>query len=471
MAGWVTLDCDGAPHCRHENGFACFEGKFYLFGGRRVQPVDIFDPQTNTWTHGSPPPKEIHHFQPVIVGAQIWLLGTMTGIFPRETPLETVFIYEPGTDRWLEGPEFPKSRRRGASGCALHSDGWIYVVGGIVDGHHADTQAWFDRIQPETGEWQILPDAPNKRDHAPCAIVDEKLYFFGGRETGRHNGTDYNALFFATIGDVDVFDFATHTWSVHAQPLPILQAINLDLLYGLPFQTEESFRQTLAHVIDMNPDRLAIYGYAHVPWMSKRQVLIKAETLPDTQQRFELANIAHDTMRDAGFAAIGIDHFAKPTDSLYKSNKAGELRRNFQGYTDDQSETLIGFGASAISRFKGGYHQNAVATSAYQDRVSIEGFAAHKGYEMSDTDTLISAMIEELMCRFQFPMRELQTRFPEHERLIRQTSIALMSRYTDVFKINSTGLEMRPETYALVRIVAHYIDAFNSSEVAHAAAI
>lgn len=250
-----------------------------------------------------------------------------------------------------------------------------------------------------------------------------------------------------------------------------LQAINLDLLYGLPFQTEESFRQTLAHVIDMNPDRLAIYGYAHVPWMSKRQVLIKAETLPDTQQRFELANIAHDTMRDAGFAAIGIDHFAKPTDSLYKSNKAGELRRNFQGYTDDQSETLIGFGASAISRFKGGYQQNAVATSAYQDRVSIEGFAAHKGYEMSDTDTLISAMIEELMCRFHFPTRALQTRFPEHERLIRQTSIALMSRYTDVFKINSTGLEMRPETYALVRIVAHYIDAFNSSEVAHAAAI
>ena len=221
MAGWVTLDCDGAPHCRHENGFACFEGKFYLFGGRRVQPIDIFDPQTNTWTHGSPPPKEIHHFQPVIVGAQIWLLGTMTGIFPRETPLETVFIYEPGTDRWLEGPEIPKARRRGASGCALHSDGWIYVVGGIVDGHHADTQAWFDRIHPETGEWQILPDAPNKRDHAPCAIVDDKLYFFGGRETGRHNGTDYNALFFATIGDVDVFDFATHTWSVHAQPLPI----------------------------------------------------------------------------------------------------------------------------------------------------------------------------------------------------------------------------------------------------------
>lgn len=90
---------------------------------------------------------------------------------------------------------------------------------------------------------------------------------------------------------------------------------------------------------------------------------------------------------------------------------------------------------------------------------------------MSDTDTLLSAMIEELMCRFHLPTKSLQTQFPEHAQLIRQTAIALMSRYTDVFSINSTGLQMHPETYPLVRIVAHYIDAFNSSEVAHAAAI
>lgn len=221
MSEWVTVDCNGTPHCRHENGFAAFEDKFYLFGGRRIQPVDIFDPATQTWTSASPPPMEIHHFQPVIVEDEIWLLGTMTGEFPRETPLETVFIYVPGTDTWKEGPAIPKARRRGAAGCVLHSDGWIYVVGGIIDGHHSGTQAWFDRINPKTGEWQVLPDAPNKRDHAPCAIVEDKLYFFGGRETGRHNGTDYNALFFATIADVDVYDFATGSWSVHAEPLPI----------------------------------------------------------------------------------------------------------------------------------------------------------------------------------------------------------------------------------------------------------
>lgn len=132
-----------------------------------------------------------------------------------------MFIYEPKTDRWLTGPEIPYARRRGASGCTLHCDGWIYVVGGIIDGHHSGTQNWFDRTHPLTGEWQILPDAPNKRDHAPCAIVDNNLYFFGGRETGKHNRTDDNPLFFDTIADVDVFDFETQTWSVHAKPLPI----------------------------------------------------------------------------------------------------------------------------------------------------------------------------------------------------------------------------------------------------------
>ena len=145
----------------------------------------------------------------------------MTGEFPREKPLETVYIYVPTTDTWKEGLEIPPERRRGAAGCVLHDDGWIYLVGGIVDGNHSGTQCWFDRLNPQTGEWQILPDAPNKRDHAPAAILENRLYFFGGGESGRHDGTDYNTLFFAAIADVDVYDFETGTWSVHKEPLPI----------------------------------------------------------------------------------------------------------------------------------------------------------------------------------------------------------------------------------------------------------
>ncbi|MEH6831140.1 MAG: oxygen-independent coproporphyrinogen III oxidase [Sulfitobacter sp.] len=250
-----------------------------------------------------------------------------------------------------------------------------------------------------------------------------------------------------------------------------VEAINLDLLYGLPFQTEESFRTTLDHVIAMNPDRLAIYGYAHVPWMSKRQVLIKEETLPDTMARFGLARIAHDVLTGKGFMPIGIDHFAKKTDSLYRADQNGGLRRNFQGYTDDPSATLIGFGASAISRFKGGYEQNAAATSAYQERVLESGLAGHKGYRMTATDDVVAAMIEELMCRFCFPTEQLQEQFPEHSAAIRQTAVSLMSQYPDVFCLTAGGLEMREETYALVRVVASYVDRFTAEGIAHAAAI
>ena len=221
MTKWTTVACTGEPHCRHECGFAMLEGKFYRFGGRRVQPVDIFDPETKVWSYGSPPPIEVHHFLPVIVDREIWMIGTMTGLFPCETPLDTVLIYDPSTDTWKTGPAIPVERRCGASGCEIHRDGWIYVVGGNVDGHYSGTQAWFGRINPVSGDWQILPDAPNKRDHAPCAIVGSTLFFFGGRESGRHTGQDFEAMSGDTICDVDFYDFTTSTWSVHPEPLPI----------------------------------------------------------------------------------------------------------------------------------------------------------------------------------------------------------------------------------------------------------
>ncbi len=250
-----------------------------------------------------------------------------------------------------------------------------------------------------------------------------------------------------------------------------LEAINFDLLYGLPHQTEDSFVETLSHVIDMGPDRLAIYGYAHVPWMSKRQVLIKAEALPNTQARFALASIAHQVLCATDYHAVGIDHFAKASDSLFRADQNGTLRRNFQGYTDDQSQTLIGLGASAISRFRQGYQQNAVATSAYQDRVGTTGLAGHKGYVMSAQDHLMSRMIEDLMCTFTLPTQGLQQAFPAQANLIRQTAVALMARFDDVFQLSAEGLRMRPETYPLVRIIANYIDTFATVGTAHAAAI
>jgi len=250
-----------------------------------------------------------------------------------------------------------------------------------------------------------------------------------------------------------------------------ITALNLDLLYGLPHQTKDSFARTLHHVIDLHPDRLAIYGYAHVPWMSKRQVMIKDNDLPDSEKRFELAGLASERLRNEGFEAIGIDHFAMPDDGLAIAQQAGTVRRNFQGYTDDQSQTLIGFGASAISKFTQGYLQNAVATSAYQDRITQTGFAGYKGYEMGNTDKLMAAIVEDMLCRFKLDTSKLAIKFPQDHAAIRTINMQLMRAFPDVFFLNPHGLAMHDWAKPLVRIIASFVDNFAAPQTAHSTAI
>ena len=209
----------GAPHARHECGFAEAGGRFFLFGGRGLKVTDVFDPVTCHWSEAAAPPFEVHHFQPVTFENNLWLFGAMTGQWPAETPLETALIYAPQQDAWQLGPDIPANRQRGAVGCVFH-DGWFYLAGGIVDGHRSGTKAWFDRYNPRTNTWELLPDAPHKRDHAQLVVVNDRLYFVGGRETGRHNAQDYDAVFSATIPEVDVFDLRTNRWSTLDAPLP-----------------------------------------------------------------------------------------------------------------------------------------------------------------------------------------------------------------------------------------------------------
>jgi oxygen-independent coproporphyrinogen III oxidase len=256
---------------------------------------------------------------------------------------------------------------------------------------------------------------------------------------------------------------------LRAGPGPV--GLNLDLLYGLPHQTEQSFRDTLSSVTALRPDRLAIYGYAHVPWMSKRQVMIRDEDLPGPEHRFDLAEIAHDALIGQGYLPIGIDHFALPEDGLAIAAAKGTLHRNFQGYTDDPSPTLIGLGASAISRFAQGYIQNAAATSAYQERILGGGLAGHKGYEMTQPDGLVARIVEDLMCRFAVHEQSLRRLFPAQTGLIRQTVVSLMNRFPDCFFISEAGLEMTTEARPLVRVIASFIDTFARADTAHSAAI
>ena len=220
---WTLLDVKGEAKGRHENAFVEFKGKFYLLGGRGINPVNVFNPETNTWETKGDSPMEIHHFQAVVVDNAIYLMGAMTGKYPKELPLENIWKYYPETDTWEKGDEIPKERRRGGAGAVLYKHK-IYMVGGIEFGHTSGTNNYFDSYDVKTGEWKVLTKAPHLRDHFPAIVVNNKLYCVGGRNTSVHQTNDFGAFFAATIPEIDVYDFITETWSTMKDNLPFPSA-------------------------------------------------------------------------------------------------------------------------------------------------------------------------------------------------------------------------------------------------------
>lgn len=219
---WETVPVRNAPTARHENAFVKVDDRFYLLGGRGDRPVDIYDPETQTWREGARPPFQLHHFQAVAQDGLIYVIGAFTDDYPTERGISAVQIYDPAADAWRTGPEIPEGRRRGAAGAVAY-DGKIYVVGGLVGGHgpHADAVDWFDVFDPATGAWTALEDrpAPRVRDHFSAAVVGDRLYLAGGRNTGVENFSD------STIAAVDVYDFASGRWTtLDEAPLPTERA-------------------------------------------------------------------------------------------------------------------------------------------------------------------------------------------------------------------------------------------------------
>lgn len=227
VAEWETIDTTGVPVPRHEAGLVDFNGLFYLMGGRRIEPVSVFDPKSSRWRNASKPPIEFHHFQPVIYDDKIYIVCAMTGGFPNETPLERVLIYDPVKDSWNWGHEIPEDRRRGGAG-VVAVDRKIYVVGGIERGHQGGYVNWFDRYDPATGVWTKLPDAEHKRDHFQAAYLDGKIYAAGGRTTSYETGQ----LFDLVVPEVDVYDLKTGEWEELKRDLPTPRAGNSTLAVG-----------------------------------------------------------------------------------------------------------------------------------------------------------------------------------------------------------------------------------------------
>ncbi len=174
--------------------------------------------------------------------------------------------------------------------------------------------------------------------------------------------------------------------------------INFDLMYGLPTQTVDDVIDTVDRVVELTPDRLAVFGYAHVPWMKTHQRMINEVDLPDGPARWAQSEAAAERLVGHGYRRIGLDHFAAPGDAMTVAVDNGELRRNFQGYTTDGAEALIGFGASAIGALADGYVQNAVPFGQYADDIGDGRLAVRRGIALTADDRLRRAVIERLMC-------------------------------------------------------------------------
>ena len=251
-----------------------------------------------------------------------------------------------------------------------------------------------------------------------------------------------------------------------------LSGLNMDLIYGLPRQTLGSIRDTAARAAALGPDRIALFGYAHVPWMRPHQRLMDEAALPDPALRLELAETARETLIVAGYVPVGIDHFARPDDGLAQALAARTLRRNFQGYTTDRAPILLGFGPTAIGRLPQGYVQNAPDIAGWGRAVAAGALPVVRGRALTSDDRLRGAVIESLLCFFEADLAALARRhgapwdvfapaLKELETLRRQGFVELVAGHLTIVR----------DGPALARIVASAFDAYLGSAARHSLAV
>lgn len=250
-----------------------------------------------------------------------------------------------------------------------------------------------------------------------------------------------------------------------------ITSLNMDILYGLPHQNKARIADSVQRVLSLSPDRVALYGYAHVPWMAKRQILIPTEALPDAEERLVLFDTARRLFLWDGYREIGIDHYAREGDSLAEADRTNTLHRNFQGYTDDTSDVLIGLGASAISRFPQGFAQNHSTSSRYAGAIAEGRLATVRGYAMSDEDHLRSRMIENLMCRFELDLDALSEEFgiPVADLMSRISHIP--ERFGDLVDLRNNRLRITESARLIARLVAQELDTFSMPDGRHSRAL
>ena len=252
-----------------------------------------------------------------------------------------------------------------------------------------------------------------------------------------------------------------------------IRAFNFDLMYGLPGQTVDGIRRNVDLALSLGPDRVSLFGYAHVPWMKKHQRMMDEHAMPDTQARWRMAEAAAAALQAAGFVRIGLDHFARADDAIATAAAAGELRRNFQGYTTDDAELLLGFGPSAIGSLAQGYVQNATETRRWSEAVESGRLPTARGVEASAEDRLRREVIHRLMCDLAVDVEAVARRHGFPAGYFRPEKARLAPFVADgLIRLEADRIELLLLGQPLMRTVAAVFDRYlTESATRHAKAV
>ena len=315
----------------------------------------------------------------------------------------------------------------------------------------------------EGAEFSVEID-PNEIDNSRLEALAE-----AGMNRASIGVQDFDPEIQKIIGRIQGYDVTRE--AVEALRGHGIHSLNADILFGLPHQSQTRIAESVQMLLSLSPDRVALYGYAHVPWMAKRQSMIPTDALPSPEERLHLFETARRLFLWDGYDEIGIDHFARPGDSMAVAARSGHLRRNFQGYTDDTCDVLLALGASAISRFPQGFAQNASGTAAYQKAVRAGELATGRGHLFKGEDRLRSRMIEMLMCDFRIDMAPLLAEFDTTPETLTTLFADAAKTFPDITRHTSSSFEILPEGRSLVRIVARAFDAYDMRAEGHSSAI
>ncbi len=270
---------------------------------------------------------------------------------------------------------------------------------------------------------------------------------------------DFAAEVQAAINRIQPFEQTAAT--VAALRQAGIDDLSFDLLYGLPRQTAASLVATVDQALELEPDRISLFGYAHVPWMRKHQALMDESALPGAAARLELYQAASGRLVERGFSAIGIDHFARPGDDLGKAGESGRLHRNFQGYTTDPADILIGLGASAIGALPQGYVQNATQVPDYRRAIEAGRLATVRGLELNADDRLRRDVIERLMCDLSVDLGAVSARHGGDPAIFSEALVALEPMRRDgLVTISGDRVTVAPAGRTVVRLACAAFDRY-----------